>query len=158
MQLNLLPSEFLVSLSGYNFWNATLSLDQVSEKSSLTPSTRLTENRGLSFNFFRQMNIFISNLSFRVNDDDLAQLFEEYGQVSSAKVITDKVTGRSRGFGFVEMASDEEATRAIEELNQVEYDGRTISVSEAKPREEKPRGSFGGGNRGGGSRGPRDRY
>ncbi|WP_320052776.1 RNA-binding protein [uncultured Acetobacteroides sp.] len=104
------------------------------------------------------MNIFISNLSFRVNDDDLAQLFEEYGQVSSAKVITDKVTGRSRGFGFVEMASDEEANRAIEELNQVEYDGRTISVSEAKPREDKPRGSF-GGNRGGGNRGPRtNRY
>lgn len=102
------------------------------------------------------MNIFISNLSFRVNDDDLAQLFEEYGQVSSAKVITDKATGRSRGFGFVEMANNEEATRAIEELNQVEYDGRTISVSEAKPREEKPRSSFGGGgNRGGGNRGPR---
>jgi RNA recognition motif-containing protein len=99
------------------------------------------------------MNIYISNLSFDVNDSDLRELFEEYGQVSSAKVITDKFSGKSRGFGFVEMPSDEEGQKAIEELNQAEYDGKVINVSVAKPREDRPeRKPFGadrGGNRGG---------
>ena len=98
------------------------------------------------------MNIFVSNLSFQVQDQDLLEIFAEYGEVSSAKVITDKFSGRSRGFGFVEMASDEEAKKAIAELDQAEVDGRTISVAEAKPREQRPeRKSFGGGggNRGG---------
>ncbi len=96
------------------------------------------------------MNIYISNLSFDVNDNDLRELFEEYGQVSSAKVITDKFSGKSRGFGFVEMTSDDDGRRAIEELNQAEYDGKTISVSVAKPREDRPeRKPFGGGDRGG---------
>jgi len=109
------------------------------------------------------MNIYISNLSFDVNDSDLKELFEEYGSVSSAKVITDKFSGKSRGFGFVEMDNDEEGQRAIEELNQAEYDGKVINVSVAKPREDRPdrkrsfgggggggsRGGFGGGNRGG---------
>lgn len=117
------------------------------------------------------MNIYISNLSFDVNDNDLRELFEEYGEVSSAKVITDKFSGKSRGFGFVEMPSDEEGTKAIEELNQAEYDGKTINVSVAKPREERPerrfsggggsRGGFGGGSRGGyggGSRSDRGSY
>jgi RNA recognition motif-containing protein len=106
------------------------------------------------------MNIYISNLSFDVNDSDLRELFEEYGQVSSAKVITDKFSGKSRGFGFVEMPSEEEGRKAIEELNQAEYDGKTINVSVAKPREDRPErrpfgGGSGGGNRGGfgGSRG-----
>ena len=84
------------------------------------------------------MNIYISNLSFDVNDSDLRELFEEYGAVSSAKVITDKFSGKSRGFGFVEMNSDEEGQKAIEELNQAEYDGKVINVSVAKPREERP--------------------
>jgi RNA recognition motif-containing protein len=98
------------------------------------------------------MNIFVSNLSFQVQDQDLLEIFAEYGEVSSAKVITDKFSGRSRGFGFVEMASDEEAKKAITELDQAEVDGRTISVAEAKPREQRPeRKPFGGG--GGGSRG-----
>jgi RNA recognition motif-containing protein len=98
------------------------------------------------------MNIFVSNLSFQVQDQDLLEIFAEYGEVSSAKVITDKFSGRSRGFGFVEMASDEEAKKAITELDQAEVDGRTISVAEAKPREQRPeRKSFGGG--GGGNRG-----
>jgi len=100
------------------------------------------------------MNIYISNLSFDVNDNDLRELFEEYGEVSSAKVITDKFSGKSRGFGFVEMANEEEGRKAIEELNQAEYDGKTINVSVAKPREERPErrpyGGGGGGNRGGG--------
>lgn len=99
------------------------------------------------------MNIYISNLSFDVNDSDLRELFEEYGAVSSAKVITDKFSGKSRGFGFVEMDNDEEGQKAIDELNQAEYDGKVINVSVAKPREERPdrKRSFGGG--GGGSRG-----
>jgi RNA recognition motif-containing protein len=89
------------------------------------------------------MNIFISNLSFRVNDEDLKQLFVEYGNVTSAKVITDKYSGKSRGFGFVEMSDDNESKKAIEELNQAEYDGKVISVSIAKPKTEtRP-----GGNR-----------
>jgi RNA recognition motif-containing protein len=98
------------------------------------------------------MNIYISNLSFDVNDSDLRELFEEYGAVSSAKVINDKFSGKSRGFGFVEMDNDEEGQRAIEELNQAEYDGKVINVSVAKPREDRPdrKRSFGGG---GGSRG-----
>ena len=92
------------------------------------------------------MNIYISKLSYGVNDADLQDLFAEYGEVSSAKVITDRDSGRSRGFGFVEMPNDGEAQKAIAELNGVEYDGRVISVNEAKPREER---SGNGGNRGG---------
>jgi len=92
------------------------------------------------------MNIYISNLSFRVEDSDLRQLFEEYGEVSSAKVITDRNSGRSRGFGFVEMPDDEASQKAISELNQAEYDGKTINVNEARQREDKPaRSSHGGG-------------
>lgn len=92
------------------------------------------------------MNIYVSGLSFRINDDDLRQLFEEYGEITSAKVITQKETGRSRGFGFVEMPDDEAAQRAINELSGAEYDGRTISLNEAKPKEDRPRmGGSGGG-------------
>lgn len=99
------------------------------------------------------MNIFVSNLSFQVQDEDLLGIFAEYGEVTSAKVITDKFSGRSRGFGFVEMSNEEEARKAIAELDQASVDGRTISVAEAKPREERPeRKSFGGGG-GGGNRG-----
>lgn len=83
------------------------------------------------------MNIYISNLSYNVNNDDLRELFEDYGQVSSAKVITDKFSGRSRGFGFVEMENEEEGKKAIEELNQAEYDGKVISVAVARPRTEQ---------------------
>ncbi|MDR2834809.1 MAG: RNA-binding protein [Bacteroidales bacterium] len=91
------------------------------------------------------MNIYISNLSFKVEDNDLQELFAEYGTVSSAKVITDKFTNRSRGFGFVEMPEKSEAIKAINELNQAEYDGKVISVSEARPREEKPKNFNRGG-------------
>ena len=94
------------------------------------------------------MNIYISNLSFKVEDGDLRQLFEEYGEVSSAKVITDRYTGRSRGFGFVEMTDNEAAQKAVNELNQAEYDGKVITVNEARPREDRPpRSSHGGGDR-----------
>lgn len=81
------------------------------------------------------MNMYVSNLSFHTTDDDLRVLFEQFGPVSSAKVITDKATGRSRGFGFVEMASNDEADKAMKGLNNQEIEGRALSVSIAK---EKP--------------------
>lgn len=95
------------------------------------------------------MNIYVSNLSFNVEDDDLRGFFEEYGEVISAKVIKDKFTNRSRGFGFVEMAVDAEAQKAIEELNGGVVEGRAINVTVAKPREEKSdnRRSFSNNNR-----------
>ncbi len=98
------------------------------------------------------MNIYIANLSFEVSDHDLKELFTPYGSVTSAKVITDRDTGRSRGFGFVEMPGKEEAQKAITELNNAQYDGKVISVSEARPRTERPNSNFGGGgsSRGGG--------
>lgn len=95
------------------------------------------------------MNIFIAGLSFSITDADLSDLFQEYGEVSSAKVITDRMTGRSKGYGFVEMEDDAAANKAIAELNEAEFDGRKIAVSEAKPREPRQERSFGGGNRGG---------
>jgi RNA recognition motif-containing protein len=101
-----------------------------------------------------QMNIYVSNLSFNVTDEDLQSYFAEYGEVSSAKVITDKFTQRSRGFGFVEMSDDEAAQKAIAELDGATVDGRAIRVNVAKPREERPAGpkrSF-AGNGGGGNR------
>ncbi|HCR77256.1 MULTISPECIES: RNA-binding protein [Chryseobacterium] len=98
------------------------------------------------------MNIFVSNINYATKDYELQDLFSEFGEVSSVKIITDKETGRSRGFGFVEM-EDAEGQQAIEALNQKEFNGKELNVSEAKPREEKPRRTFnsnGGGNRGGG--------
>jgi RNA recognition motif-containing protein len=83
------------------------------------------------------MNLYVSNLGFAVNSDDLTSLFSPYGQVSSAKVITDRVTGRSRGFAFVEMVSDEEGNKAIKDLEGKVMDGRAISVSVAKPKTER---------------------
>ena len=91
------------------------------------------------------MNIYVSNLSFNVQDEDLREFFTEYGEVSSAKVITDKFTGKSRGFGFVEMSDDEAAKKAIAELDQATVEGRSIRVMEAKPKEEKPARAGGGG-------------
>ena len=99
------------------------------------------------------MNIYVSNLSFNVQDEDLREFFTEYGEVSSAKVITDRETGKSRGFGFVEMSDDEAAKKAIAELDNATVEGRNIRVMEAKPKEEgsRPRnnGGGGGGYRGG---------
>ncbi len=95
-------------------------------------------------------NIFVSNLSFRINDEDLKQAFTDYGAVTSAKVIKDNFSGRSRGFGFVEMTNDEEALKAIEELNNAEFDGKVMTVSEARPKTDRKPGGF-GDSRGGGS-------
>jgi RNA recognition motif-containing protein len=100
------------------------------------------------------MNIYVSNLSFNVQDEDLKEFFTEYGEVSSAKVITDKFTGKSRGFGFVEMPDNEAAKKAISELDNGVVEGRNIKVMEAKPKEERPARSNGGG--GGGYQGGRN--
>ena len=93
------------------------------------------------------MNIYVSNLSFNVQDEDLREFFAEYGEVSSAKVIMDKFTNRSRGFGFVEMSDNAAAQKAIQELDGATVEGRAIKVSEAKPREERSNTGGGGGNR-----------
>ena len=96
------------------------------------------------------MNIFIAGLSFKANDADLTNLFEEYGQVRSARVITDRYSGRSKGYGFVEIDDEEAAKQAIAELNGAEWEGRTLSVSEARAKEERPPRREFHGNRGGG--------
>ena len=81
------------------------------------------------------MNIYVSNLSFQIESEDLRSYFEEYGEVTAAKVITDRTTGKSRGFGFVEMADDNAANKAIEALNGAVADGRAMNVAVAKPKE-----------------------
>ena len=96
--------------------------------------------------------LYVGNLSYNVRDEDLQQAFAQYGSVSSAKVMMDRDTGRSKGFGFVEMGSDAEAQAAINGMNGQALDGRAIVVNEARPREERP-GGFGGGRPGGGGGG-----
>ncbi len=83
------------------------------------------------------MNMYISNLGFHTTEDELRKLFEEFGQVSSAKVITDRETGRSRGFGFVEMSSSTEASQAMSKLNGKDIEGRSISVTVAREKENR---------------------
>ena len=95
------------------------------------------------------MNIYVGNLSREVTEEDLRQAFEAFGQVTSAKIITDKFSGESRGFGFVEMPTKAEAQSAIDGLNGKELKGQTLNVNEARPRSE---GRRGGGRRGGGRR------
>ncbi|MEX0967123.1 MAG: RNA-binding protein [Bacteroidia bacterium] len=100
------------------------------------------------------MNIFCGSLPFSLGENELQELFEQYGEVSSAKIITDKATGRSKGFGFVEMPDDDNAQRAVEELNGSEVQGREIVVNKAEERKpDSRRGGGGGGYGGGGSRG-----
>jgi RNA recognition motif-containing protein len=84
------------------------------------------------------MNMYVSNLSFSTQEEDLKRIFEEFGEVSSAKIISDRETGRSRGFGFVEMAADAEANDAMQALNNKSVDGRTMSVSVAREKEARP--------------------
>jgi RNA recognition motif-containing protein len=91
-------------------------------------------------------------MSFDMSEEDLRQAFAEYGEVSSARIITDRETGRPRGFGFVEMADDDAAKKAIEELNGKELMGRTLTVNEARPKRYGGGGGGGGGGRGGGRR------
>src|SRR3954471_18289355 len=102
--------------------------------------------------------LYVGNLSYNVTDSDLQQLCSQFGSVQSAQVIQDRETGRSKGFGFVEMGSDEEAQAAIAGLNGQENDGRALTVNEAKPKEDRPRGGGGGGYGGGGGGGGRREY
>ena len=95
------------------------------------------------------MKLFVGNLSFGTTGYDLEELFGQVGTVQSANVVEDRETGRSRGFGFVEMSSKEEGENAISEFNGKEYDGRSLTVNEAKPRENRGGGNGGGGGRGG---------
>jgi len=102
------------------------------------------------------MNIYVGNLSYEATEEDLQQAFEAFGQVESVNIIKDKYSGRSKGFGFVEMPAKDEAQSAINELNDTELKGRTLKVNEARPRTESrgDRGGYGGGrgSRGGGRR------
>jgi cold-inducible RNA-binding protein len=95
-------------------------------------------------------NIFVGNLSFNTGEDELRQLFEGYGQVDRVSIMTDRDTGRSRGFGFVEMNSNEDGEKAITALNGSQVGGRTINVNEARPKTERGGGGGFGGGRGGG--------
>jgi RNA recognition motif-containing protein len=114
-------------------------------------------------------NIFVGNLSFNTNEDELRQMFEAFGQVDRVSIMTDRDTGRSRGFGFVEMTSNEEGEKAIAGLNGSQIGGRTLNVNEARPKTERSGGGGGGGGGrdrggdrggrgGGGGGGRRDRY
>jgi RNA recognition motif-containing protein len=107
------------------------------------------------------IKLYVGNLAFQTSSEDLQELFSQAGTVESASVIEDRETGRSRGFGFVEMASNEDGQKAIEQFNGKEFNGRNLNVNEAKPREDRGgrggggggRGGFGGGGRGGGGGG-----
>ncbi|MGJ7030263.1 RNA recognition motif domain-containing protein [Niabella hirudinis] len=114
------------------------------------------------------MNIYVGNLSWNLKDQDLQNLFAPYGEVTSAKIVSDKFTNRSKGFGFVEMANDDEAKAAIDALNGTEVDNRNIVVNESRPKEggagggggykKRSFGQGGGGYNKGGGGGYRDRY
>ena len=96
------------------------------------------------------MNIYVGNLSYQTTEDELRDLFAEFGDVVSAKLIVDKFTGQSKGFGFVEMSNNSEAQKAMDELNSRDVNGRSITVNQARPRQERSRGGgrgYGGGNR-----------
>ena len=92
--------------------------------------------------------LFVGNLSFNTTEGDVLDLFRQAGNVTACELIVDKFTSKSRGFAFVQMGTQEEATKAIADLNGKELDGRALTVNEARPREDRPRGDFGGGGRG----------
>ena len=94
--------------------------------------------------------LFVGNLSFNTTEGDILDLFKQAGNVTSCELIMDKFTGKSRGFAFVQMGTQDEANKAVTDFNGKELDGRALTVNEARPREERPRGDFGGGGGGGG--------
>ncbi len=94
--------------------------------------------------------LYVGNLSYSVDSSELEQMFGQFGQVSSAQIINDRDTGRSKGFGFVEMPNDDEADAAVNALNGQQHMGRALTVNEAKPREDRGGGGYGGGRGGGG--------
>ena len=109
------------------------------------------------------MRIYVGNLSFQATEESLREAFAQHGEVEEVAIITDRDTGRSRGFAFVTMSDDEQAQAAIEALNGTDLEGRTISVNEARPKRTRPgggcgRGGSGGGRDGGGGGGQRDRW
>jgi RNA recognition motif-containing protein len=105
------------------------------------------------------MNIYVGNLSYSVTEEDLNAMFAEFGDVTSAKLIMDRDTGRSKGFAFVEMSGEDAGQKAIDELNGRDVGGRSLTVNKARPREERPRGGGGGGRGGyGGGGGGGNRY
>ncbi len=104
------------------------------------------------------MNIYVGNLSYKVTETDLQTAFEAFGQVESVKIIMDKYSGKSKGFGFVEMPDKDEATAAIKDLNGKDLEGRSLNVNEARPRSEGRRGGGGGGGGGRQGGGWRDSY
>jgi cold-inducible RNA-binding protein len=107
------------------------------------------------------VRVYVGNLPFNTSGEELRSLFDEFGQVDSATIVTDRETGRSRGFGFVEMSNDDDARRAIEQLNSADMGGRTLVVNEARPREQRGGGGGGGGGGrrgGGGGGGRRERW
>jgi cold-inducible RNA-binding protein len=99
--------------------------------------------------------LFVGNLSFNTTEGDVLDLFKQAGTVARCDLIVDKFTNKSRGFAFVEMGTQEEANAAIEKFHGQDFQGRNLTVNEARPREERPRGDFGGGGGGGGDRGGR---
>jgi RNA recognition motif-containing protein len=103
------------------------------------------------------MNIYVGNLPFSASEDELRKMFEAYGQVDSVSIIMDKFSGRSKGFGFVEMADSAQGQEAVKNLNGKDMDGRPLRVNEALPKSDKPRGGGYGGGGGGGGGGFRDR-
>jgi cold-inducible RNA-binding protein len=113
----------------------------------------LLQRRGITT--LMSMKLYVGNLAFQTSSDDLQQLFSQAGTVESASVVEDRETGRSRGFGFVEMATSEEGQKAIEQFNGKEFNGRNLNVNEARPREDRGGRGGGGGGRGGGFGGNR---
>jgi cold-inducible RNA-binding protein len=103
------------------------------------------------------IKLYVGNLPFSTSDEDLRQLFEQHGQVLSSSIVMDRETGRSRGFGFVEMADPEQGKAAITALHGTQMAGRDLTVNEARPKESRPGGGFGGGRGGGGGGGGRGR-
>ncbi len=101
------------------------------------------------------MNIYVANIPFKASDNELKELFETYGEVTSAKIVMDKLTNRSRGFGFIEMPDEESARQAINSLNGSSFQGKDLTVNEARPKTDNPRSGGGYGNRGGSGYGNR---
>ncbi len=102
------------------------------------------------------MKIYVGNLPYSATEEQITTMFSQHGEVATASIIIDRDTGRSKGFGFVEMSDDSEGEKAIQALNETSMDGRNIKVNQARPREERPRTNSGGGYRGGNDRGDRN--
>ena len=115
--------------------------------------SRLFRRKFLNRKVMTRMNIYVGNLLFDVSENDLREAFEPFGQVTEVRLIMDKFSGKSKGFGFIEMPTKEEAEKAIEEMNGKEFQGRALTVNVAKPKVDRGRGGFGGGRSRGGGRG-----